>query len=80
MAEDCCEETTQLLVNELSAKIASIGCEINNREKVGRDMNKLWCNSTRLLNIQWMIDNICCCLTCQEVETLRCIVKKIKSY
>jgi len=80
MAVDCCEETMQLLVDELSSKISSIGCEINEREKVGRDMNKLWCNSTKLLNIQWVIDNSNCCLTCKEVETVRCIVRKIKSY
>ena len=79
MAEVCCDEIRQCLVNELSCKIATIGCEINTREKVGRDMTKLWKASIKLLNIQWMLDNIYCCLTCDEVEAFRCIVKKIKS-
>ena len=80
MAEDevCCDEARQCLVDELSCKIAGIGCEINKREKVGRDMTKLWHDSIKLLNIQWVIDNVYCCLTCEEIEAARCIVSKIK--
>ncbi len=78
MAEECCDEIRQCLVDELSCKIAGVGCEINKREKVGRTMTQLWKDSTKLLNIQWMLDNVYCCLTCQEIEDLRCVVKKIK--
>lgn len=78
MAEECCDEIRQCLVDELQCKIAGIGCEINKREKVGRDMKDLWKNITKLLNIQWVLDNIYCCLTCDEVENFRCQVKKIK--
>jgi len=78
MAEECCDEIRQCLVDELQCKIANLGCEINKREKVGRSMNKLWKDSTKLLNIQWVIGNMYCCLTCDEVEAFRCIVKKIK--
>ena len=78
MAEECCDEIRQCLVEELQCKIAGIGCEINKREKVGRPMENLWNYSKKLLNIQWMLDNIYCCITCQEVEDLRCVVKKIK--
>jgi hypothetical protein len=77
--EVCCDEIRQCLVDELSCKIANIGCEINKREKVGRDMNDLWKSSIKLLNIQWVINNTYCCFTCEEIEDVRCIVKKIKS-
>jgi len=77
--EVCCDEARQCLIDDLSCKIAGIGCEINKREKVGRNMTDLWNSSIKLLNIQWVLDNLSCCLTCDEVEAFRCIISKIKN-
>lgn len=78
MSLPTCDELRQCLANELQCKIANISCEINKREKVGRTMDRLWRDIKKLLNIQWVICNLTCCLTCEEVEEFRCIVKKIK--
>jgi len=73
----CTEERT-CLTNELSCKINNISCRINKYQKIGKEVTSLWKLVTRLQNINWVINNLPCTLTCEEVEKFRCIVKKIK--
>lgn len=73
----CTEERT-CLTNELSCKIKDISCRINKYQKIGKNVTDLWKRVTKLQNIEWVISNMVCTLTCDEVEKFRCIVKKIK--
>jgi hypothetical protein len=73
-----CTEDRTCLTNELVCKIKDISCRINSYEKIGRNVTDLWERVTRLQNIYWVINNLHCQLTCDEVEKFRCIVKNIK--
>jgi hypothetical protein len=73
----CTEERT-CLINEICCKINDISCRINKYQKIGKKVTHLWNRITKLQNIDWVICNMTCTLTCKEVEKFRCIVKKIK--
>ena len=73
-----CTEQRECLVDDLNCKIAAISCRINSYECIGRPMADLWDRVKRLQNIKWVIDNLVCELTCDEVEAFRCIITKTK--
>ena len=75
--EDC-EEKKECLYGDIVCKIKDISCRITSYECVGRPVKDLWSRVSKLQNIKWVIDNLSCELTCEEVESFRCIVTKIK--
>jgi hypothetical protein len=78
----CCEDKRNSLISEVIYKMACISCKIQERKKIGRDTSFLEDDYLKLSNIYYLLDSTNCVeripLSCDEVELLRCSIKKIK--
>ena len=70
--EDCCIDE---LVSEAKNKLAQYSCEVTKRSIVGRHYGNMWAKSQMIEAILWVSEMNC--LTCDDIETLRCIISKI---
>jgi hypothetical protein len=71
-SDDCCVDD---LLCELETKLAKKSCEATNRAIVGRHYGNVWDSSELLEVIKWVTEFDC--LSCEDIETLRCIISKI---
>lgn len=71
-SEDCCLDD---LLCELNTKLAKNSCEATNRAIVGRHYGNVWDNSELLEVVKWVTEFDC--LSCDDIEALRCIISKI---
>lgn len=78
----CCEDKRCELAGTVAYKMACISCKIQERKAVGRKTHSLEEDYLRLSNIYYLLDSQNCVgkipMTCDEVELLRCSIKKIK--
>ena len=69
---DCC--LTEL-ISDIKYKLAKNSCESTKRSIVGRHFNDVWGNSQLLEAVLWVTTFDC--LSCNEIEKLKCIISKI---
>lgn len=70
--EDCC--LPELIV-DINCKLVKNSCEATKRSIVGRHFNNVWKNSQLLEAVLWVTTFDC--LSCDEIEKLKCIISKI---
>tara|TARA_R100000742_G_C4279670_1_gene105175 strand:+ start:9490 stop:10959 length:1470 start_codon:yes stop_codon:yes gene_type:complete len=70
--EDCCLDELKC---EINTKLAKKSCEATNRAIVGRHYSGMFKDSELLEALLWITTFDC--LTCDEIEKLRCITSKI---
>lgn len=71
-SEDCCLDE---LLCEVETKLGKYSCEVTKRSIVGRHFGNMWDKSQMLEAIKWVTEFDC--LSCDDVEALRCITSKI---
>lgn len=63
------------LQDEIKCKISSYGCNVTNKSIVGRHYVKDWEKARKAEAMLWVTEFDC--LTCDEIETLKCLISKI---
>jgi len=78
----CCEKKREKLACEVSNKMACLSCKIQSMRIVGRNTTHLEADYLKLSNIYYLLSSSNCIgkipLSCEEVEILKCSIKKIK--
>ena len=72
VVDDCCLAE---LICDVKYKLAKNSCESTKRSIVGRHFNNVWENSQLLEAVLWVTTFDC--LSCDEIEKLKCIISKI---
>jgi hypothetical protein len=79
---DCCDKKRISLCNDVSNRMACISCKIQERKSVGRNVELLENDYLKLSNIYYLLNSTNCVgkipLSCDEIELLKCSIKKIK--
>lgn len=79
---NCCDDKRDLISSDVENKMACISCSIQAKKKIGRKTIHLENDYLNLSNTFYLLDSVNCVgkipLSCDEVELIKCSIKKIK--
>lgn len=75
--QECYDKYTAL-IDEIKCCIADTSCDVTNYNAVGRNTKKLQKKLLSLQNMLFILSNINCDITCEQIESLLCRVRSLK--